>query len=116
MATNYEGQPPRSSSLHHLRQAMSQRQLPENPNQSSSVVWETILRDASGLNGIRYRVTQQLTVWLNQLPESDTQHIPRIPHAHKARLPHKLEIPMAEVKLLVDRMIRKASQLTRNMH
>ena len=30
------------------------------------------------LNGIRYRVTQQLTVWLNQLPESDTQHIPRI--------------------------------------
>jgi hypothetical protein len=116
MVTIYEGQPPRPSSLQHHRQAMGQRQLQETLNQSNQLFGKLFFATLQELNGIRCRAAQQLTVWLNQLPESDKHHISRMPHAHKARLPHKLEIPMEEVKLLVDQMIQKSPQLTRNMH
>ena len=38
------------------------------------------------INGLRHKVALQITVRLNQLPTIQSQHIPRIPHAHKARL------------------------------
>ena len=47
-------------------------------------------------------VENKHTIWVNYMPESDTQHVRRIPHAHKARLPHKLEISIEEVKLPVN--------------
>jgi hypothetical protein len=59
------------------------------------------------LNGLRHKVALQITVCLNQLPVIQTQHIPRIPHALKARLPKELAIPLEEVKMMVGRMLRK---------
>jgi hypothetical protein len=67
------------------------------------------------LNGLRHKVALQITVRLNQLPAIQSQHIPRIPHAHKARLPKELGIPPEEVKLLVERMLRKTTANMGNM-
>ena len=51
----------------------------------------------------------QITVRLNQLPTIQSQHIPRIPHAHKVRLPQEPVIPLEEVMILVERMLRKTT-------
>ena len=67
------------------------------------------------INGLRHKVALQITVRLNQLPAIQSQHIPRIPHAHKARLPKELGIPPEEVKLLVERMLRKTTANMGNM-
>ena len=67
------------------------------------------------LNGLRHKVALQVTVCLNQLPVIQTQHIPRIPHALKARLPKELAIPLEEVKMMVGRMLRKTTTNMGNM-
>jgi hypothetical protein len=54
-------------------------------------------------------------VRLNQLPAIQSQHIPRIPHELKARLPKELAIPLEEVKILVERMLRKTTANMGNM-
>ena len=51
----------------------------------------------------------QITVRLNQLPAIQSQHILRIPHALKARLPKELVIPLEKDKILVERMLRKTT-------
>jgi hypothetical protein len=60
-------------------------------------------------------VALQITVRLNQLPAIQSQHILRIPHALKARLPKELAIPLEEVKILVERMLRKTTANIDNM-
>ena len=72
----------------------------------------TTLQD---LNGLRHKVALQITVRLNQLPAIQSQHIPRIPHALKARLSKELLIPLEEVKILVERMLRKTTANMGNM-
>jgi hypothetical protein len=67
------------------------------------------------LTGLRHKVALQITVCLNQLPVIQTQHIPRIPHAQKARLPKELAILITEVLILVERMIRKTTENMGNM-
>ena len=67
------------------------------------------------INGLRHKVALQITVRLNQLPAIQSQHIPRIPHAHKVRLPKELGIPPEEVKILVERMLRKTTANMGNM-
>ena len=67
------------------------------------------------INGLRHKVALQITVRLNQLPPIQSQHIPRIPHAHKARLPRELGIPPEEVTILVERMLRKTTANVGNM-
>ena len=67
------------------------------------------------INGLRHKVALQITVRLNQLPAVHSQHIPRIPHAHKARLPKELGIPQEEVQILVERMLRKTTANMGNM-
>ena len=57
----------------------------------------------------------QITVRLNQLPAIQSQHIPRIQHALKARLPKELVIPREEVEILVERMLRKTTANMGNM-
>jgi hypothetical protein len=60
-------------------------------------------------------VALHITVRLNQLPAMQSQHIPRIPHALKSRLPKKLVIPLEGVKILVERMLRKTTAIMGNM-
>ena len=67
------------------------------------------------IQGLRYRVTLQINAQLNQLPEESIQHIPRIPHYGKNKLPKELAIPNEEVHLLIQRMRRKAKGTTSQM-
>ena len=66
-------------------------------------------------NGLRRKLALQISVRLNQLPVIQSQHIPRIPHALKARLSKELAIPLDEVKILVERMLRKTTANMGNM-
>ena len=65
---------------------------------------------------IRYRVALQINAHLNQQSAECIQHIPRIPHARRNKLPKELAIPTAEVQLLVQRMQRKAPGTMSQMH
>jgi hypothetical protein len=67
------------------------------------------------IQGLRYIVTLQINAHLNQLPEESIQHIPRIPHAGKNKLPNEQAIPIEEVQLLIQRMRRKAPGTTSQM-
>ena len=67
------------------------------------------------VHAIRYRVTLQINAYLNQQSEESIQHIPRIPHARRNKLPKELAIPAEEVQLLVQRMQRKAPGTTSQM-
>ena len=67
------------------------------------------------INGLRHKVALQITVRMNQLPTIQSQHRPKIPHAHKARLPRELGIPPEEVTILVERMLRKTTANVGNM-
>ena len=67
------------------------------------------------INGLRHKVALQITVRLNQLPIIQTQHIPWIPYAHKARLPWEPGIPPEEVTILVERVLRKTTANAGNM-
>jgi hypothetical protein len=64
------------------------------------------------IQGIRYRVTLKINAHLNQLSLESIQHIPRIPHAGKNKLPKGLAIPAEEVHLLIQRKVRKAPGTT----
>ena len=63
-------------------------------------------------NGLRHKVALQIVVQLNHLPDLHTQHIP---HASKARLPKELAIPITEVLILVERVVRKTTENMGNM-
>jgi hypothetical protein len=67
------------------------------------------------INELRHKVALQIMVRLNQLPTIQSQHIPRIPHAHKTRLPRELGIPPEEVTILVEHMLRKTTVNVCNM-
>jgi hypothetical protein len=67
------------------------------------------------LNGLRHKVPLQITVRLKQLPDKQSPHIPRIPHALKTRLSKKPAIPLEELKILVERMLRKTTANMGNM-
>ena len=64
------------------------------------------------IQGLRYRVTLQINAHLNQLSQESIQHIPRIPHAGKSKLPKEMAIPEEEVQILVQRMMLKAPGTT----
>jgi hypothetical protein len=67
------------------------------------------------INGLRHKVALQIAVRLNHLPDLHTQHIPRIPHASRARLLKELVILLEKVLILVEQMVRKTTENMGNM-
>jgi hypothetical protein len=67
------------------------------------------------IHGLCYRVALQINAHFSQLSQESIQHIPRIPHAGKDKLPKELAIPAEEVYLLIQRIMRKAPGTTSQM-
>ena len=57
------------------------------------------------ISGMRYKVAVQINTHLRTLPTQNTEHIPRLMHPEKLRLPSDPPLPQEEVQIYLDRYL-----------